>query len=125
MQPNPMSKSLLDIEQKLEAYTNETFTTVLLNLYRDGQDSNGWHADNEKELGVNPVIASVSLGASRFFHLKHNTDKSQKLKLELTHGSLLLMEGTTQHFWKHQIAKTAKAVAPRINLTFRKVLKAH
>ena len=120
-----MSKSLLDIEQKLEAYTNETFTTVLLNLYRDGQDSNGWHADNEKELGVNPVIASVSLGASRFFHLKHNTDKSQKLKLELTHGSLLLMEGTTQHFWKHQIAKTAKAVAPRINLTFRKVLKAH
>ena len=57
MQPNPMSKSLLDIEQKLEAYTNETFTTVLLNLYRDGQDSNGWHADNEKELGVNPVIA--------------------------------------------------------------------
>jgi alkylated DNA repair dioxygenase AlkB len=98
---------------------------VLLNLYRDGQDSNGWHADNEKELGVNPVIASVSLGASRFFHLKHNTDKSQKLKLELTHGSLLLMEGTTQHFWKHQIAKTAKAVAPRINLTFRKVLKAH
>jgi alkylated DNA repair dioxygenase AlkB len=115
----------LDIEQKIEAYTDETFTTVLLNLYRDGQDSNGWHADNEKELGVNPVIASVSLGASRFFHLKHNTDTSQKLKLELTHGSLLLMEGATQHFWKHQIAKTAKAVAPRINLTFRKVLKAH
>jgi alkylated DNA repair dioxygenase AlkB len=125
MQPNPMSKSLLDIEQKLEAYTDEAFTTVLLNLYRDGQDSNGWHADNEKELGVNPVIASVSLGASRFFHLKHNTDTSQKLKLELTHGSLLLMEGATQHFWKHQIAKTAKAVAPRINLTFRKVIKAH
>jgi alkylated DNA repair dioxygenase AlkB len=97
----------------------------LLNLYRDGQDSNGWHADNEKELGVNPVIASVSLGASRYFHLKHNSDKSQRLKLELTHGSLLLMEGATQHFWKHQIAKTAKKVGPRINLTFRKVLKAH
>ncbi len=120
-----MSKSLLDIEQKLRAYTDETFTTVLLNLYRDGQDSNGWHADNEKELGVNPVIASVSLGAARFFHLKHNTETSQKLKLELTHGSLLLMEGTTQHFWKHQIAKTAKTVAPRINLTFRKVITTH
>jgi alkylated DNA repair dioxygenase AlkB len=125
MQPNPMRKPLLDIEQKLQAFTKETFTTVLLNLYRDGQDSNGWHADNEKELGVNPVIASVSLGASRYFHLKHNSDKSQRLKLELTHGSLLLMEGATQHFWKHQIAKTAKKVGPRINLTFRKVLKAH
>ena len=125
MQPNPMRKPLLDIEQKLQAFTKETFTTVLLNLYRDGQDSNGWHADNEKELGVNPVIASVSLGASRYFHLKHNSYKSQRLKLELTHGSLLLMEGATQHFWKHQIAKTAKKVGPRINLTFRKVLKAH
>ncbi len=125
MQPNPMRKPLLDIEQKLQAFTKETFTTVLLNLYRDGQDSNGWHADNEKELGVNPVIASVSLGASRYFHLKHNSDKSQRLKLELTHGSLLMMEGATQHFYKHQIAKTAKKVGLRINLTFRKVLKAH
>ena len=125
MQPNPMRKPLLDIEQKLQAFTKETFTTVLLNLYRDGQDSNGWHADNEKEFGVNPVIASISLGASRYFHLKHNSDKSQRLKLELTHGSLLLMEGATQHFWKHQIAKTAKKVGPRINLTFRKVFKAH
>ena len=125
MQPNPMRKPLLDIEQKLQAFTKETFTTVLLNLYRDGQDSNGWHADNEKELGVNPVIASISLGASRYFHLKHNSDKSQRLKLELTHGSLLLMEGATQHFWKHQIAKTAKKVGTRINLTFRKVFKAH
>ena len=125
MQPNPMRKPLLDIEQKLQAFTKETFTTVLLNLYRDGQDSNGWHADNEKELGVNPVIASVRLGSSRYFHLKHNSYKSQRLKLELTHGSILLMEGATQHFWKHQIAKTAKKVGPRINLTFRKVLKAH
>ncbi len=125
MQPNPMGKPLLDIEKKLNAFTDETFTTVLLNLYRDGNDSNGWHADNEKELGKNPVIASVSLGAPRFFSLKHNTKKSQRLKIELSHGSLLLMEGTTQHFWKHQIAKTAKVVAPRINLTFRKVLKVH
>ena len=120
-----MSKPLLYIEKKLKEFTNEKFTTVLLNLYRDGNDSNGWHADNEKELGKNPVIASISLGASRFFHLKHNTKTYQKLKIELSHGSLLLMEGTTQHFWKHQVAKTAKIVAPRINLTFRKVLKAH
>ena len=125
MQPNPMSKPLLYIEKKLKEFTNEKFTTVLLNLYRDGNDSNGWHADNEKELGKNPVIASISLGASRFFHLKHNTKTYQKLKIELSHGSLLLMEGTTQHFWKHQVAKTTKIVAPRINLTFRKVLKAH
>ena len=125
MQPNPMSKPLLDIEKKLKKFTGETFTTVLLNLYRDGNDSNGWHADDEKELGKDPVIASVSLGASRFFKLKHNTKTSQKLKIELSHGSLLLMAGTTQHFWKHQIAKTAKVVAPRINLTFRKLLKVH
>jgi alkylated DNA repair dioxygenase AlkB len=125
MQPNPMSAPLLEIEEKIQEYTDTAFTTVLVNLYRDGKDSNGWHADNEPELGKNPVIASVSLGGSRFFHLRHNTDKSQKLKLELAHGSLLLMEGSTQHFWKHQIAKTARMVAPRINLTFRKVFKVH
>ncbi len=125
MQPNPMNAPLLELEKSIKKFTDTSFTTVLLNLYRDGQDSNGWHADNEPELGENPIIASVSLGASRYFHLRHNTDKSQKLKLELTHGSLLLMEGSTQHFWKHQIAKTARAIGPRINLTFRKVFKAH
>lgn len=125
MQPNPMTASLLQLEKKLKAFTSEPFTTVLLNLYRDGKDSNGWHADDEPELGENPVIASVSLGAERYFHLKHKADKSQKLKFALAHGSLLLMEGSTQHYWKHQIAKTARAVEPRINLTFRKVLTTH
>lgn len=124
MQPKPMNDPLLEIEEKLNKFTAERFTTVLLNLYRDGKDSNGWHADDEPELGKNPVIASVSLGASRYFHLKHKTDKSQRLKFALSHGSLLLMEGTTQHFWKHQVAKTARVVGPRINLTFRKVLTA-
>lgn len=124
MQPKPMNDPLLEIEEKLSKFTAERFTTVLLNLYRDGKDSNGWHADDEPELGKNPVIASVSLGASRYFHLKHKTDKSQRLKFALSHGSLLLMEGTTQHFWKHQVAKTARVVGPRINLTFRKVLTA-
>lgn len=125
MQPKPMTQSLSDIESKIKPYCAENFTTVLLNLYRSGKDSNGWHADDEPELGKNPVIASVSLGADRYFHLKHIHDKTQRLKFVLSHGSLLLMEGTTQHFWKHQIAKTARSVGPRINLTFRKVLKAH
>ena len=122
MQPNPMSKPLLDIEKKLKAFTDETFTTVLLNLYRDGNDSNGWHADNEKELGENPVIASVSFGAERFFHLKHRNKKDLRIKIPLTSGSLLFMEGETQKYWLHQIAKTSRKVGPRINLTFRKII---
>jgi alkylated DNA repair dioxygenase AlkB len=121
MQPLPWTKTLLEIKNKIESITPVKFTTVLLNLYRDGKDSNGWHADNEKELGINPYIASLSLGQSRDFHLKHNTKKEQRIKIELHHGGLLLMGGTTQHFWKHQIAKTAKPIGPRINLTFRVV----
>ena len=109
----------LFIKNEIEKICQENFTTVLLNYYRDGKDSNGWHADNEKELGTNPVIASVSFGAQRNFHLQHNTIKKQKLKVNLEHGSLLIMKGTTQHFWKHQIPKTTAAIGPRINLTFR------
>lgn len=119
MQPNTWNPLLLFIKNEIEEICNENFTTVLLNQYRDGKDSNGWHADNEKELGRNPVIASVSFGAQRSFHLQHNIIKEQKLKINLEHGSLLIMKGTTQHFWKHQISKTAKDIGPRINLTFR------
>ena len=119
MQPHFWNPLTTFIKDKVEEFTNEKFTTVLLNLYRHGKDSNGWHADNEKELGRNPVIASVSFGATRPFYLKHNTITNQKLKIDLDHGSLLLMKGATQHFWKHQIAKTAKPVDERINLTFR------
>lgn len=119
MQPNAWNPLLVFIKNEIEEICNENFTTVLLNYYRDGKDSNGWHADNEKELGRNPVIASVSFGAERFFHLQHNTIKEQKLKINLEDGSLLIMKGTTQHFWKHQIPKTAKEIGPRINLTFR------
>lgn len=119
MQPNAWNPLLLFIKNELEEICQENFTTVLLNYYRDGKDSNGWHADNEKELGRNPVIASVSFGAERFFHLKHNMIKEQKLKINLEHGSLLIMKGATQHFWKHQIPKTAAAIGPRINGTFR------
>lgn len=119
MWPNVFNGVLLEIKSEIEKYVPNEFTTCLLNLYRDGKDSNGWHADNEKELGKNPVIASVSLGVERMFHLKHNTDPSAKYKMVLEHGSLLVMQGETQHTWKHQIPKTAKPVGERINLTFR------
>jgi alkylated DNA repair dioxygenase AlkB len=119
MQPNAWTPLLVFIKEEVEQVSGEKFTTVLLNYYRDGKDSNGWHADNERELGRNPVIASVSFGAERAFHLQHNTIKEQKLKITLEHGSLLLMKGTTQHFWKHQIPKTTKEIGTRINLTFR------
>ncbi|MSP85055.1 MAG: alpha-ketoglutarate-dependent dioxygenase AlkB [Flavobacteriaceae bacterium] len=122
MQPHSWNPILRDLKQKAEAISATDFTTVLLNLYRDGKDSNGWHADNEKELGVNPVIASLSFGAERYFHLQHNTDKNLKIKILLEHGSLLVMKGTTQHFWKHQIPKTAKPIGSRINLTFRSIV---
>ena len=119
MQPHPWNLLLQKIKSQVETVSNAKFTAVLLNYYRDGKDSNGWHADNEKELGINPVIASVSFGGERTFQLKHNSDKDQKKSIVLEHGSLLIMKGTTQHFWKHQIPKTAKPVEPRINLTFR------
>lgn len=119
MYPSPFSATLLEIKEKVEQQLKKEFTTCLLNLYRHGQDSNGWHADNEKELGKNPIIASVSLGAERMFHMKHRTDNSQKIKINLTHGSLLVMSGSTQHYWLHQIPKTKKHVEERINLTFR------
>ncbi len=119
MKPFMFTKELQSIKEKIEAIAQCNFTTCLLNLYRNGKDSNGWHADNEKELGRNPVIASISLGAPRYFHLKHNNIPEQKHKVLLEHGSLLLMQGETQHFWKHQIPKTAKPIGERINLTFR------
>jgi len=122
MQPHPWNELLLSIKSKVEKTTGCTFTSVLLNLYRDGKDSNGWHADNEKELGRNPVIASVSFGEKRTFQLKHNAIKDAKQSIILENGSLLLMKGTTQHYWKHQIPKTAKPINQRINLTFRTIL---
>jgi alkylated DNA repair dioxygenase AlkB len=119
MEPHPWNPLLKKIKEKIEGVSNANFSTVLLNLYRDGKDSNGWHADNEKELGQNPIIASVSFGAERIFQMKHNIISNQKINIVLEHGSLLLMKGSTQHFWKHQIPKTAKPIGSRINLTFR------
>ena len=119
MQPNQWTVLLQKIKFHIESVANTNFTTVLLNYYRSGNDGNGWHSDNEKELGTNPIIASVSFGAARNFQLKHNTIKNQKINILLEHGSLLIMKGTTQHFWKHQIPKTTKSIGGRINLTFR------
>lgn len=119
MQPHSWNPLLMHIKLEVEKICQENFTTVLLNLYRNGKDSNGWHADNEKELGRNPTIASISFGAERMFHLKHNTIPDATKKIVLENGSLLVMKGETQHFWKHQIAKTSKEIGPRINLTFR------
>lgn len=122
MYPHKFTKELIDIKSDIENEIDHEFTTVLLNLYRNGNDSNGWHADNEIELGQNPIIASLSFGAVRPFHFKHRTLKKERYKLDLQHGSLLIMTGEMQHFWLHQIAKTKKEIGERINLTFRQIV---
>jgi alkylated DNA repair dioxygenase AlkB len=119
MQPTPWTATLLDLKATIDAISGQTFNSVLLNLYRDGNDSMGWHSDNEPELGPNPVIGSLSLGGTRRFMLRHRQQKDLKHQIELTSGSFLLMQGTTQHYWQHQIPKTKRSVPPRINLTFR------
>lgn len=119
MHPHLFTPELLDLKTKVSTVTGHIFTSCLLNRYRNGSDSNGWHSDNEKELGANPVIASVSLGQTRLFKLKHRTVKGLQHAIMLDHGSLLLMRGVTQHFWLHQVPKTKRPVGERINLTFR------
>ncbi len=119
MEPQPWNSVLIIVKEKVEAIAHTRFNSVLLNLYRDGRDSVGWHSDDEPELGKNPVIASVSFGASRRFVFRHKYQKNLKLEMELTHGSLLMMKGSTQHFWQHQVPKTSRAFQPRVNLTFR------
>lgn len=121
LNPEEFSEEILQIKKNVEIFSGLIFNSCLANLYRDGQDSMGWHSDDEKELGKNPVIASVSFGAERIFHLKHKTDKDLKKRILLKHGSLLLMEEETQHHWKHQLPKTKKNIGPRLNLTFRKI----
>jgi len=121
LKPHIYTPQLLEINEKLKEFTKVNFTHCLANLYRNGNDSMGWHSDNEKELGKNPIIASLSFGATRRFQLKHKTESTLKYQMELEQGSLLLMEGTTQHFWKHQLPKTAKPISSRINLTFRTI----
>lgn len=118
--PLPWTPVLRAIKARCEDIAQTQFNSVLLNFYRDGQDSMGWHQDNESELGAQPVIASVSFGATRRFQFRHKKRKDlDVVTIELEAGSLLLMQGTTQDYWKHQLPKTAQPVGARINLTFR------
>ncbi|WP_420473861.1 alpha-ketoglutarate-dependent dioxygenase AlkB family protein [Noviherbaspirillum sp. ST9] len=120
--PHPWTETLRRIKTDVEAATDSRFNSVLLNLYRDENDSVGWHSDAEPELGSCPVIASLSLGEQRTFRLRHRTRKDLKpLLLDLTDGSLLLMAGKTQHCWQHAVMKERAARGPRINLTFRTI----
>lgn len=118
LQPHPWNESLLKIKNKIEPLSGVNFNSVLLNRYRDGNDSISWHTDAEKELGKNPVIASVNFGEERVFQLKH-IETGERIDIPLKHGSLLIMMGELQHFWKHQIPKSKRPMKERINLTFR------
>jgi alkylated DNA repair dioxygenase AlkB len=119
MKPHAWTNTLLIIKKKIEKIADVNFTTALLNLYRDGKDSMGWHRDNEKELGINPVIGSVNFGATRLFQMRNYNNKKMIEKIDLTNGSFLLMRGETQHHWEHQVAKTKLKTEIRINITFR------
>ena len=122
--PEIWTNELLEIKNEIEKFIpDEDFTSVLLNLYNNGNDKMGWHADDEKELGINPTIASVSLGETRRFDIKHKQNPELHYKFELTSGSLLIMRGALQHHWVHQIPAQKKVKEPRINLTFRTIKK--
>ena len=116
--PQPWTPTVLALKTNAEAVSNVRFNSVLINRYRSGTDSMGWHADKERELGREPVIASISLGTTRTFQFRHNKTR-QTHTLALTHGSLLIMRGRTQLDWVHRIPKEPKTEGERINLTFR------
>ena len=123
MAPTPWNSPLLEIKAKVEEICERRFNSVLLNKYRDGNDKVSWHSDDEPELGLTPWIASVSLGATRMFKLRPKPHRkgNKSTSLELAAGSVLVMAGTTQQCWEHELARTAKPVGPRINLTFRQI----
>ena len=123
-EPNPWIAPLTEVRAVAERVADAPLNCVLANLYRDGADSVAWHADDEPELGPEPVIASVSLGATRRFQMRRRDDSMERVDLELAHGSFLVMRGVTQRHWVHQIPKTARPVGPRINLTFRHIARA-
>lgn len=117
--PMPWTLELLQIKQRVDEAAGIRFNSVLLNYYRNGNDSVAWHADDEPELGRNPVIASVSFGQARKFDIRHKQDHKLRHSVELENGSLLIMKGDLQHNWEHQVPKSTKALKERINLTFR------
>jgi len=117
--PFPWTPKLLEVKKRIEPIAGVTFNSVLLNYYRNGNDSVAWHSDNETELGLHPIIASVSFGQVRSFDIRHKQNHAEKYSIRLENGSLLLMQGNLQQHWEHRIAKSAVAMQPRINLTFR------
>jgi alkylated DNA repair dioxygenase AlkB len=120
-EPLPWTPLLSRLRRQVEVFTRRRFNSVLGNLYRDGNDSMGWHADKEKELGPVPFIASLSFGEQRTFKIRHNRTK-EMVTIELTNGSLLLMGGVIQTHWRHCVPKTKQAKKARVNLTFRNIV---
>ncbi|GBF28864.1 hypothetical protein MnTg03_00425 [bacterium MnTg03] len=124
MQPRPWSQTLLKLKARIESLVAQGFNSVLLNYYRDHRDGMGMHSDDESELGRRPVIASLSLGEERTLLLRHKYRKELvTFKLPLPSGSLLVMKGDTQRFWKHGIMKQKQRCGPRVNLTFRTIIE--
>jgi len=119
----PWTSELLDIRSRVEPLAGTTFDSVLLNYYRDQNDSVAWHDDEDRTPGKNMIVASVSLGQERIFDIRKKSDHSQKISILLENGSYLLMKGTFQRDYEHRVAKSSKSMGARINLTFRKLLK--
>jgi len=119
--PNSWNKGLLYLKEKIENCAGVEFNSVLLNWYRDGSDHLSWHADDEKELGNNPIIASANFGEERDFIVRRSDMPSKKIVIPLKHGTLLLMSGELQHFWQHSVPKRTKVTGSRFNLTFRRI----
>jgi alkylated DNA repair dioxygenase AlkB len=120
--PLPWTDLLREIKRRIEDCTETSFNSVFLNLYRDHNDSMGFHSDDERELGLEPAIASVTFGSTRIFQMKHKKDPDiPTVKIPLSAGSVLLMKGATQRFWKHGIMKQTQPCGPRVNLTFRTI----
>ena len=125
-QPLAWPACIADLRERLRRETALEFNGALANYYRDGRDSMGWHSDDERGLGTRPVIASVSVGATRRFLLRHRTRRDvATVEIELGHGSLFVMRGATQKLWKHSLPKSSRCVGARVNLTFRQVLTWH
>lgn len=122
LKPLPWTPELFDLKQRIEKLTNETFNTVLLNKYRHGNDKVSWHSDHEKEFGRKTTIASLSLGVTRHFDIRSKKDKTNKYRIDLHSGSLLIMKGEFQHHWEHQVPRQKNITSIRINLTFRQMI---
>ncbi len=119
--PRDWTAELLELKAIAEQLSNHNFNSVLLNYYRGGADSMGWHSDDERELGKNPIIASITFGFPRRFLIREKADYGKKKELELEDGSVLVMRGDFQETYQHSIPKTAKKISERLNLTFRTI----